>query len=457
MNIAENQNKEKINKEKSGIFANILDSVNKGQNLKNTTNSTEQLIAKYNISSATDAKTLLRILNNESVNKILSQYIKSGKIEEKNGLYYYGGNVFTEINIKKTILANFPDEIKKNMESELKKMKIIIQKQSNTRKIEENNQAKIVSANNIMMLKNVLKEQEEIRKEKTQQNLDSLYKLNKIQAEQRKERAQIEFNKNQQIFQQDMLRAKDNKLIMAYQDLQFNINDQKIKIDNAKKADDRNIQDLKQKYLENLNKQRQHEEREKQRIEQHNQLIKLQKDIANKADKNFKNLINGAKENNDALIAANNKNNQEMIDANAKQAKAIIDDQNKGKGAIVKKLLDIGNQIKGLGKNFDDVEDDFKKINENINIANDKLLKPPLGIPPACNGATIPLGCSGTGWRQVPVYTNATNRRTGKTNVQIYRCNGGGNNPEGGSHWCSSDGQGGTIDQLYFFYEVNRK
>jgi hypothetical protein len=458
MNEAENLMKKNIKKDKSAVFANILDSVNKGQNLLNTNNSTEQLIAKYNISSAMADNQILRILKNEAVNNILLRLINSGKIEEKNGLYYYGGKKFTETDIKKSIFDTYKEEeIKNMMISEFNKVKIIIQKQSNTKKIEENNQIKIVKQNNIMKLRNDLKEQEKIKNEKTQERLDSLYKLNKIQANQRKERAQIEFNKNQQIFQQDMLRAKDNKLILAYQGLQIDINDQKIKINNAKKADDRHIQDLKQKYLDNLNKQRQHEESEKLRIEHHNQLIRLQQDIANKANENFKNLINGAKENNDALIRANNINNQEIINANAKQVKGIIDDQNKGKGAIVKGLLDIGNQIKGLGKNINGIEDDFIKMNENINNANKKLLEPPLGIPPACNGKTIPTECSGTGWRQVPVYTNATNRKTRKTNVQIYRCNGGGNNPEGGSHWCSSDGNGGTMDELPYLYEVNRK
>jgi hypothetical protein len=360
-----------------GIYANILDSVNESQNLLNTTNSTEQLIAKYNISSEMDVKTVLRILNKESVNKILSQYIKSGKIEEKNGLYYYGDNVFTEINIKKTILKNFPDEIKEMMKSELNKLKIIIQKQSNTRKIEENNQEKIAIANNIMKLKNDLKEQEEVEEKLSKQYLDSLYKLNEIEAKQRKERAQIEFNKNEQFFQQDMLRANDNELIQFYKAQQIKLNNQKLEIDKAKKDDDHYIEKLEIQYLENLNEQQQHEESKKQKIEQHNQLIKLQQDIADKADENFKNLIKGAKENNDALIEANNKNNQAMIDANVKQGEAIIKNQNQGNAAIVKGLEELGVVLNDFKGNFRGIRNAINVLNNNMEELGKKINNPP--------------------------------------------------------------------------------
>jgi hypothetical protein len=366
-----------VKKNREGIYDDILDSVNEGQNLLNTTNSTEQLIAKYNISSDMDLKTLLRILKIEAVNNILSMLINSGKIEEKNRNYYYDDKKFTETDIKKTIFETYKEgEIKNMMISECNKVKIIIQKEFNTKKIEENNQAKIVNANNIMKLQNDLKEQIEVQEKLSKQYLDSLYKLNEIEAKQRKERAQIEFNKNQEFFQQDMLRANDNELIQFYKAQQIKINNQRLEIDKAKKDDDHYIDKLEIQYLENLNKQRQHEESEKQKIEQHNQLIRLQQDIANKADENFKNLINGAKENNDALIEANNINNQAIINANAKQGEAIIQNQNQGNKSIVKGLQELGGVIDDFKGNFIGIRNAINVLNNNMEELGKKINNP---------------------------------------------------------------------------------
>jgi hypothetical protein len=366
-----------VKKNREGIYDDILDSVNEGQNLLNTTNSTEQLIAKYNISSDMDLKTLLRILKIEAVNNILSMLINSGKIEEQNRNYYYDDKKFTETDIKKTIFKTYKEgEIKNMMISECNKVKIIIQKEFNTKKIEENNQAKIVNANNIMKLQNDLKEQIEVQEKLSKQYLDALYKLNEIEAKQRKERAQIEFNKNQEFFQQDMLRANDNELIQFYKAQQIKINNQRLEIDKAKKDDDHYIDKLEIQYLENLNKQRQHDESEKQKIEHHNQLIRLQQDIANKADENFKNLINGAKENNDALIEANNINNQAIINANAKQGEAIIQNQNQGNKSIVKGLQELGGVIDDFKGNFIGIRNAINVLNNNMEELGKKINNP---------------------------------------------------------------------------------
>ena len=114
--------------------------------------------------------------------------------------------------MKQTIQSNFAEKIKELNEKEFIKIKLMLNTQSNNNQIRLNNQQKIAIANNIDNLKNQYQKQQEIIEKKTQQHLDSLYKLNKAQAEQRKEMVQIEFNKNQQLFQQDILAAKDRQL-----------------------------------------------------------------------------------------------------------------------------------------------------------------------------------------------------------------------------------------------------
>lgn len=473
MNQALAQRKETndINKEK--YYANILDSVSKGQKSLNA-NSSEQLIEKYNISANLDPRKINEILSRESINKILLKFIDSGQITEKDGQYFYQGRIFNQKQMKETIMNNFKDEIKELNKNEFNKIKLLLSKQSNNIKMQSNNEEKTAIANNINNLRNQLKKQEEVIEKKTQQYLNSLYKLNKAQAEQRKEMVQIEFNRDQQLFQQDILAAKDRQLAQGYENLQVQLNGQKLQIDQAKQQQDQHIQNLEAKYLSDLNKERREEQRQRQQMEEHKQIIDLQKDIANRAEQNFQNLINGAKANNEALINANKQNLKVQMDADAKlakaqiqaaakigeqqkalniqAAKAIIANQIKGDKAIAKGLQQLGANVNAIRGNFNNMNNNLDELNNNMENIGNKINKP-IAIPPAppgvlplgCAGAPVPPTCVGSSWIQTPFFTNAVNKDTGKTGIEIYRCNWGG---EGGAHYCASDGGSGYWDYL---------
>ena len=457
----------------------ILQSVN-NNGKQSVTNSTEQLIKKNNISQTSDPKKINKILTQESINKILSKLINHGEISEKDGKYYYQGFELNQQQMKQTIQSNFAEKIKELNEKEFIKIKLMLNTQSNNNQIRLNNQQKIAIANNIDNLKNQYQKQQEIIEKKTQQHLDSLYKLNKAQAEQRKEMVQIEFNKNQQLFQQDILAAKDRQLVQGYENLQAQLNGQKLQIDQAKQQQDQHIQNLEARYLANLNEERREEQRQKQQMEQHNQIINLQKDIANRAEQNFQNLINGAKANNKALINANRQNlevhmaadkkiaeaqiaaaakqGQQQIAANVKLAKGIIENQIKGDKAIAKGLQQLGANINAVKANFDNMNNKLDELDNNMENIGNKINEPiaippaPPGVlPPGCAGSSIPIGCSGSSWIQTPKFRHAININTGQKDIEIYRCNGGGIG--GGGHYCASDGGSGLWISLGDFYD----
>jgi hypothetical protein len=93
-------------------------------------------------------------------------------------------------------------------------------------------------------------------------------------------------------------------------------------------------------------------------------------------------------------------------------------------------LNQIGANIAGINSRFDDLNKNFKDI-------NDKILNPPFaptpGVPPGCDPAILSqLRCSGSTWIMTPEITNASNTK-GQTNINIFRCDANG-------HYCASDG-----------------
>lgn len=464
MNQSLSQSKETSNSDKEKYYQSILESVNKGQTTISS-GSTQDFIKKHNITSKSDPKKIVEILAHESINEILLEFKKNGKIEELNGTYFYDGKKFTPKQIQETIARNFKNEIQQMINKRFENIKLELKKQSNNMKIQSNIQEKISIANNIISLKSDLKKQEEAIEKKTEQYLSSLYKLNKAQAEQRKENVQIRFNESQQLFQQDILSAKDKTLSQGYEGLQIQLNQQKIQIDQAKQQQDQHIQNLESKFLSELNKQAQFEQRQKQQQEQHEQMVQLQNDIANRADQNVRNLIDSAKSNNDALIDANQKNTQALMDANAKLAQAqmdanarntqsMIDNQIKGNNAIVQGLNQIGANINALQSDFANLNQQFNALNNNMQIIGSKINNPPPlppappGMPPGCAGAKKPWDCEAdpnNPWNLTPIYRNATNIRTRQTGIEIYQCNRTG-------HFCSSDGNQGKWGELSTYY-----
>jgi len=432
MNQALSQKKESTDTDKEKQYANILASINRSQSTTNSS-STQQLIQKYKLSSQSDPKKIVAILAQESVNQILSEFIKSGQIEEKNGTYYYGGKEFTQKLMKETIMKSFKNDIQQVIDKKFENIKLELKKQANNVKKQVNNQERVIIATNIANLKTQLKTQEEIIEKKTEQYLSALYKQNKAQSEQRKEKAQLEANRNLQIFQQDSLSGKDKQLTQGYQNQQMQLNQQRLQIDQAKQKQDQHIQNLQSQYESDLQKQKQHEQRQLQEQQQHNQIIQQQNDIAARNDQNIKNQIDAAKTNNDALIAANTQLTQAQIDANAQNTQAVIANANDAANANLKALQSLGANISGLQANFDALSGQFKDLNTNMDKLGNKINNPP---PPAAAAlAACSVGGAVCGGYWIVRDTNATSiNRPQSGPVTIWQCSRGG-------HFCSSNGE----------------
>jgi DNA repair exonuclease SbcCD ATPase subunit len=466
MNQALSQKKETTDTDKSKFVASILASVNRNQSTTDTS-TTQELIQKYNITRQSDPKKIGAILAEQSVNRMLSNFIKDGEVREGNGKYYYGGKEFTPKQMKEAILKSFKSDIQAIIDKRLENIKLELKKQEINVKIQAIDEQKVIIANNIASLKNQLKIQEEVVEKRTEQYLNALYKQNKAQTEQRKEKAQLEANRANQIFQQDTLSGKDKQLTQGYQNQQIQLNQQRIQIDQAKQQADQHIQNLQARYESDLQKQKQFEQQQKLTQQQHNQIIQQQNDIAARNDQNIKNQIDAAKANNDALIAANSKlmqsqinanaqNTQAQIDANARNTQSVIQNANVATKATLQALESLGAQINGISTNFANMNQQFNALNTNMqNIGNKinnppRLPPPPPGMPPGCAGSKKPAGCqadSSNPWNLNPIYRNATNKSTGRTGIEIYQCNAEG-------HFCSSDGHQGIWDQVEDLYYV---
>ena len=473
MNQALSQKKESTDTDKDKQYATILASVNRNQSTINTS-STQELIQKYNLSSQSDPKKLVEILAQESINQIFLEFKKNGKITEGNGKYYYGGKEFTPKQIKETIMKSFKPQIQEMIEKKFENIKLELKKQANNVKRQANNQERAIIASNIANLKTQLKTQEELVEKRTEQYLSALYKQNKVQAEQRKEKAQLEANRALQMFQQDTLSGKDKQLTQGYQNQQIQLNQQRLQIDQAKQKQDQHIQNLQSQYQSDLLKQQQHEQRQKQQQQQHDQVIKLQNDIANRADQNVKNQIAAAKANNDALIAANTQltqaqidantqltqaqidanakltqaqidanaqNNKALIAANAQNTQTVIQNATDAANANLQALQSLGANINGLQANFANLNSQFKNLNTNMQDIGNKINNPPPPpptptippippIPPSCG--TNQAVCGGH-W--IHRWSNATSRNNSQSGpVTIWQCSLGG-------HFCASNGE----------------
>jgi hypothetical protein len=439
MNQALSQQKSSTDTDKEKQYASILASVNKSQSSVNTSN-TQQLIQKNKLSSTTSKEKIVNILVQESINEIFLDWKKNGKITEENGKYFIGGKVVNLKQMKEIIISSCKPQIKRMVDIKLESIQLEFKKQANNVKMQSNNQERIVIASNIASLKTQLKTQEEVVEKKTEQYLSALYKQNKVQAEQRKEKAQLEANRSLQIFQQDTLSGKDKQLTQGYQNQQLQLNQQRLQIDAAKQRADQHIQNLQAKYQSDLQKQNQHEQQQKQQEEQHRQTIQLQKDIAARTDQNVKNQIAAAKANNDALIAANAQltqaqidanaqNTQAQIAANAQNTQAIIQNANNATDATLKALQSLGASINGLQANFANLNQQFNDLNNNMTDIGNKINNPPDTPPPSC---VVGNPCR-SDWHVVTTDARSK-RRPGDGPVTIWYC-------QFDAHWCASNGE----------------
>jgi|694.fasta_scaffold26065_3 hypothetical protein len=466
MNQALSQKKESTDTDKEKQIASILASVSRSQSTINTS-STQQLIQKYKLTSQSDTKKIVEVLAQESVNQILSQFMKSGKIEEKNGTYYYGGKEFTQKLMKETIMKSFKNDIQQVINKKFENIKLELKKQANNDKKKINNQERVIIASNIASLKTQLKTQEQVIEKKTEQYLSALYKQNKAQSEQRKEKAQLEANRALQIFQQDTLSGKDKQLTQGYQNQQVQLNQQRLQIDQAKQKQDQHIQNLQAQYESDLQKQKQYEQKQIQQQQQHNQIIQQQNEIAARNDQNIKNQIDAAKANNDALIAANAQLTQAQIDANAQLTQAQIDANAQNTQAVIanatdaananlKALQSLGANISGLQSNFDALSNQFKDLNANMTKIGDKIDNPP---PPPTPSAP-PAECSNNAVCNEPwhvVYSNARSlRKPNDGPITIWFCSAN-------YHFCASNGEtdgnragASLVSNLYKYFDINK-
>ena len=471
MNQSLSQKRESTDTYKDKQYASILASVN--SELDNIS-STQQLIQKYNISLASDPKQVVKILVQETINKILLNFKKNGKIEEENGKYFYDGKEFTPKEMNETISKSYKDNIQEIIDKKFENIKLEFKKQANNVKKQANNQEKVIIANDIANLKTQLKIQEEVVRKRTEQYLSALYKQNIVQLEQNKANVQIEANRSLQIFQQDTLSGKDKQLTQGYQGQIIQLNQQKLQIDQAKQKQDQHIQNLQSQYQSDLQRQEQHEQRQQQQAyqqiqeqQQHDQLIKLQTDIANRANQNVRDQIAAAKANNDALIAANiqltqaqinaniqltqaqivanKQNTQAQIDANAQNTQSVIQNATDAANAQLHALQSLGANIIGLQTNFANMNNQLQSLNSNMQDIGNKIKSPPPGMPPGCTGSRLPPGCTGNRWIMTPIYIDAVNIKTHLPNIEIYKCDAGG-------HFCASDGNQGEWSDLREYY-----
>jgi hypothetical protein len=473
MNQSLSQKKESTDTHKDEQYASILASVNKSQSTINTS-STQQLIQQYKLNSQSDPNKILIILAQESINQMLSEFIKSGIIAEGNGKYVCEKEIFTPKEMKENILKNYTPLIQQMINQKFENIKLELKRQANNVKKQANNQEKVIIANDIANLKTQLKIQEEFVRKRTEQYLSALYKQNIVQLEQNKANVQIEANRSLQIFQQDTLSGKDKQLTQGYQGQIIQLNQQKLQIDQAKQKQDQHIQNLQSQYQSDLQRQEQHEQRQQQlqyqqiqEQQQHDQLIKLQTDIANRANQNVRDQIAAAKANNDALIAANiqlteaqinaniqltqaqivanKQNTQAQIDANAQNTQSVIQNATDAANAQLQALQSLGANIIGLQTNFANMNNQLQSLNSNMQDIGNKIKSPPPGMPPGCIGSSLPSGCQGNKWIMKPEYIDAISIKSRLQHIKIYQCDAGG-------HFCASDGNQGEWSDLHKYY-----
>ena len=396
--------------------ASMLASVGTRQTLINTS-STEQLIQKHNITVDSDIEEVAEIVTKESINKILLEFINSGKIKQVNGKYQYGITDYTYEQIENIILKSCTTRIQSMVEREFDNIKLELRKQENNVKRQSNNKKIQDAKNNIDRLVPLVKEAEEVGAKKTDQYLNALSRQNDALSKTREENARLKFNAAQLKFNQDTLSAKDRELMLAQKNRASQLAEYARNIDEAKRRQDEHLANLQARYQEGLARQNAHDEN-----------MRLQEEIANRSAQNIRDQIDAA-----------NANNAALMDANARNAAAIVGSQVQGDNAIMGGLQQLGASLGGIQNNFDALNKEVKDLNTNMTKIGKTIKNPPPGMPPGCVGSSLPSDCKGNSWVMVPRFKQAINRSTGQTDIEIYQCNMKG-------HFCSSDGNQGTWD-----------
>ena len=395
--------------EKEKYHSLILASVADEESMNSST--TAQLIKKYNMSSTMQKKQAKIYLAQEAIESMLSEFKKNGEIQKKGDVYYYGRFEYNSTTIRELIRDNKKNEIKSIADKYFENIKLEFKKQANNDKINFNNKERQVIATNIASLKTQLKEADDLEIKKTELYLDSLYKKNKALGDARDEKARREHEKSVEKYNQSALSASDQALEESYKRQQLELEKLRQQLEDAKQRGDQHIDDLSERYTSAIERLRAHDERQAQQKAEHDAAMALQRRIAE----------------------INADNIRKQIEAANKNAKDIIDSQTEGHKAVMEGLAALGADISKTAKGV-------AQLGKTMGTIADTINKPPPkapGLPPGCTSSRLPYGCGGDHWVMVPRFTQAINRSTGQTNIEIYQCNARG-------HYCSSDGQQGN-------------
>ena len=112
------------------LDASIFASVNRNQSATDDTFSTQKFMRQYNITRNSDPRKTAQKLIQESVKEMLSNFIKNGKVNVRNGKYYCNGFEYTLDQIKETIADRFKPEIEAIVDLRFEDIKLELKNQA---------------------------------------------------------------------------------------------------------------------------------------------------------------------------------------------------------------------------------------------------------------------------------------------------------------------------------------
>ena len=417
-----------------------------------STNDIESLIKKHNLTESMDRKEVINAILNDVINDWVADAVKHKAITVmSNGNYLIGNKIIEKKDILTFVKKTYHNKIQEYLNRKIE----IIQSYLKTHKLQgekTETEGKITVKQNLIQ---TLKQEQENCvnkiKELNTELREGYYKQNKVVG-------QVNRDLNQILFQSQDIGLKGKQL-------EGQLEAQKSTIVGQNIAREAQIQQLEATRAENerrLNELASRNANEEANRQLQQYLTDKQIQVANQ---NTDKQILAANQNTDKQIQVANANaeadrnlqteianmtfmdNQKTRDVMTSGNQAIIDTMVQGvnystsiQAAGFQQLV---NGLNNLGANIaqtNNLQSQFvgQLINANNQLNNLGNMFPPTpGVPPGCSPAILTmLKCGGTTWDMTPEITNATNRNTGQTGINIFRCTAGG-------HYCASDGEYG--------------
>ena len=417
-----------------------------------STNDIESLIKKHNLTESMDRKEVINAILNDVINDWVADAVKHKAITVmSNGNYLIGNKIIEKKDILTFVKKTYHNKIQEYLNRKIE----IIQSYLKTHKLQgekTETEGKITVKQNLIQ---TLKQEQENCvnkiKELNTELREGYYKQNKVVG-------QVNRDLNQILFQSQDIGLKGKQL-------EGQLEAQKSTIVGQNIAREAQIQQLEATRAENerrLNELASRNANEEANRQLQQYLTDKQIQVANQ---NTDKQILAANQNTDKQIQVANANaeadrnlqteianmtfmdNQKTRDVMTSGNQAIIDTMVQGvnystsiQAAGFQQLV---NGLNNLGANIaqtNNLQSQFvgQLINANNQLNNLGNMFPPTpGVPPGCSPAILTkLKCGGTTWDMTPEITNATNRHTGQTGINIFRCTAGG-------HYCASDGEYG--------------